>query len=127
MPERLAGQAFCNPKSEIYNPKWYNLLQQAGYDALTVKQQGLGGEADATVLEICQQEQRILVSLDLDFSDIHTYPPQNFAGIIVMRTARQDKPYLLAILSSLISLLARETVKGKLWIVEDNRIRIRGD
>jgi hypothetical protein len=44
-----------------------------------------------------------------------------------MRTARQDKPYLLAILSSLILLLAQETVKGKLWIVEDNRVRIRGD
>jgi hypothetical protein len=25
LPERLAGQAFCNPKSEIYNPKWYKV------------------------------------------------------------------------------------------------------
>lgn len=104
-----------------------NLLQQAGYDATTVNQQGLGGSNDPTIFDICQQEQRILITLDLDFSDIRSYPPQNTAGIIVIRTTRQDKPYLLSIMPPVISALAQELIMGKLWIVEDNRIRIRGD
>lgn len=104
-----------------------NLLQQAGYDATTVNQQGLGGSNDPTIFDICQQEQRILITLDLDFSDIRSYAPQNSAGIIVIRTTRQDKPYLLPIISSVILALTQEPIIGKLWIVEDNRIRIRGD
>ncbi|MDF5725367.1 MAG: DUF5615 family PIN-like protein [Rhizonema sp. PD37] len=52
-----------------------DLLQSAGYDAMTVNQQKLSGEKDPIILEICQQEGRVLVTLDLDFADIRTYPP----------------------------------------------------
>ena len=46
------------------------ILQEAGYDAMTVHQQKLKGEKDPILLEICQQEGRILVTLDLDFANI---------------------------------------------------------
>jgi predicted nuclease of predicted toxin-antitoxin system len=34
------------------------ILQEAGYDAMTVHQQKLKGEKDPIFLEICQQESR---------------------------------------------------------------------
>lgn len=46
------------------------LLRQAGYGAITVHDQGLGGEADAEIASICQEEERALVTLDTDFADI---------------------------------------------------------
>ncbi|MEB3191501.1 MAG: DUF5615 family PIN-like protein [Snowella sp.] len=45
------------------------ILQECGYDAMTVYQQKLKGEKDPILLEICQQEGRILVTLDLDFAN----------------------------------------------------------
>jgi len=71
------------------------LLRSQGYDALTVEEQKLAGECDSIIIEVCRQEERILVTLDLDFADIRAYPPQDFAGIMVLRVNRQDKPYLL--------------------------------
>ncbi|MBO3464449.1 DUF5615 family PIN-like protein [Aetokthonos hydrillicola Thurmond2011] len=104
-----------------------DLLQEAGYDAMTVNQQKLSGEKDPIILDICQQEGRVLVTLDLDFADIRTYPPHLFLGIMVLRVARQDKPYLISVFKKAIRLLPQEAVIHRLWIIEENRIRIRGD
>ena len=42
------------------------ILQQAGHDALTVFQQQLGGAPDLRIVAVCQQEDRILITADLD-------------------------------------------------------------
>ncbi|WP_017715576.1 DUF5615 family PIN-like protein [Kamptonema formosum] len=102
------------------------LLQAAGYDAVTVAEQKLQGKSDALVIEVCRQEERILVTLDLDFADIQTYPPEEFPGIMVLRVSRQDKPYLISVFQRAIPLMAREPVEHRLWIIEETRIRIRG-
>jgi len=101
------------------------LLQQAGHDALTVLDQQLGGEADGEIGIICQRESRIIVTLDLDFEDIRTYPPRDFSGLIVLRLKRQDKFYVLEIVERLLDVLKDESPEKKLWIVDERRVRIR--
>ena len=61
------------------------MLRQAGHDATTVLEQHLGGSNDAQSAALCQLESRILVTLDMDFSDIRTYPPIECPGLIVLR------------------------------------------
>jgi predicted nuclease of predicted toxin-antitoxin system len=101
------------------------LFQEAGYEATTVLDQHLGGSGDATVASICQQETRALVTLNLDFADIRTYPPAQYAGVIVLRLQRQDKSHVLEVCARMIALLAQEPLVQRLWIVEENRIRVR--
>lgn len=101
------------------------LLRLQGYNAETVKEENLCGKPDENIIQICQQENRILVTLDLDFADIRAYPPQNYPGIIVLRVSRQDKLYLLSIFAKIIPLLTQETLNHTLWIVEENKIRVR--
>ena len=43
---------------------------EAGHDALTVLDQGLGGRADGHVAEICKRERRALATLDTDFAKL---------------------------------------------------------
>ncbi|MDI6784119.1 MAG: DUF5615 family PIN-like protein [bacterium] len=76
------------------------LLSNAGFDALTVSEQNLKGTADSILLNVCRQENRVLITLDLDFTDIRTYPPQDYPGIIVMRVGRQSKPHVLEVFQS---------------------------
>ncbi|MDA0747790.1 MAG: DUF5615 family PIN-like protein [bacterium] len=102
-----------------------DLLRQLGHDAATVLEQNMGGEKDSAISTICQQEKRSLITLDLNFSDIRTYPPNQFSGIIVLRLKRQDKPYVLDTISRLIPRLSTESLESHLWIVEDDQIRIR--
>lgn len=101
------------------------LLQDEGYDASTIYSESLKGAKDPTVIAVCQDEQRVLVTLDLDFADIKTYPPQDYAGIIVLRPYRQDKPYLLSFFQKLIPAISQHPLKGHLWIAEEGKIRIR--
>ena len=51
------------------------LLQNEGYGASTIYSENLKGAKDPTVIAVCQQEQRVLITLDLDFagySDLST-------------------------------------------------------
>ena len=47
------------------------LFKEAGHDALTIHDENLGGCNDPDISGICQKEERVLITLDLDFSDIH--------------------------------------------------------
>ena len=103
-----------------------NLLEENGYDALTVLEQGLGGKADSHIAEVCKKERRALITLDTDFCDIRKYSPQDFYGLIVLRLKKQDKPYVLSVVNRLIKLLSKEPLQSFLWIVEKGRVRISG-
>lgn len=103
-----------------------NLLAQAGYDAATVHAQRLTGETDQRIASACQSEHRVLISLDLDFADIRAYPPGDYPGLIVLRVKRQDKSQVLGVVARLIKLVSTENISGRLWIVDEKRIKIRG-
>ena len=85
------------------------------------------GSADPSIATICQDEQRILITLDLDFANIKTHPPQDYHGIIVLRLARQDRDTVLAIMPRILVLLQAEPIAQRLWIVDETRTRIRGE
>ena len=102
------------------------LLVSAGHDAVTVGNQHMVGQSDANVAMVCQREGRAIVTLDLDFADIRTYPPGDYAGIIVLRLARLDKPRVLSVLQRLLPVLEQEPLVGKLWVVEETSVRVRG-
>ena len=102
------------------------LLAKEGYDAVTVADQKMVGKPDDNLAAVCQRDGRVMVSLDLDFADIRAYPPGEYAGIVVLRLARLDKPRVLFVLQRLLPVLKSEPLSGKLWIVQENSVRVRG-
>jgi len=67
-----------------------DLLRAQGHDALTVFDQGLRGCGDHDIAERCRSENRVLLSLDLDFSNILMFPPEHYPGLIVLGGAGGD-------------------------------------
>ena len=102
-----------------------DLLVQAGHNASTVASEGLSGVADPGIASVCRQEERVLITLDMDFADIRTYPPGILPGIVVMRLVRQDKTSILRAFSRILPEFSQGQPSGALWIVEADRIRIR--
>ena len=100
-------------------------LQEAGHDAVTVLDQQLGGADDAKLARVCQEEGRAIITLDLDFADIRAYPPNEYAGLIVLRLEQQDRLYVLQVFGRLLKALQAETLEQALWIVDEHRMRIR--
>lgn len=101
------------------------LLRAAGHDAASVPEQSLSGRPDPEIASICQSEDRILITLDTDFSDIRTYRPADYPGLVVLRLARQSVPEVLRLLSRLLEVFKADNCQGQLWIVEPDRIRAR--
>ena len=60
---------------ENLHPENGELLRERGHDVATVHDQGLRGHEDQEIAEVCRQEGRILLSFDLDFSNIQMFPP----------------------------------------------------
>jgi predicted nuclease of predicted toxin-antitoxin system len=101
------------------------LLREAGFEADSVDDEGLASADDGFVSNRARAEGRALLSLDLGFADIRAYPPQEYLGIIVVRSKAQDKITLLSMLRRLIPALRERSPEGQLWIVESDRIRFR--
>jgi predicted nuclease of predicted toxin-antitoxin system len=100
-------------------------LQAHGDDAETCGQEGIGGADDPAILAHCTAESRILLTCDLDFSDIRRYPPGSHAGIVIFRLHTLDVTSLRQALARLLGQVTETDLSGNLVIVEDLRLRIR--
>jgi predicted nuclease of predicted toxin-antitoxin system len=106
-------------------PDVAELLQKEGHDVRTVFDQGLRSHTDPEVIAACQSEGPALLSLDLDFSNILLFPPERFAGLIVLRLHRPGRTAVTALVRRLLPHVATQPVAGKLWVVDESRIRMR--
>jgi predicted nuclease of predicted toxin-antitoxin system len=101
------------------------LLIVNGHDVTTVPQEALGGSSDPRVLNAATDEDRLLMTFDLDFADIRQYPVGSHAGIVVFRLHDQrwsalEKPARRLLASGVLTTLGRG-----LAIVDEARVRIR--
>ena len=101
-----------------------DFLRASGHDVMTVYEQGLRSCSDPVVLGACQAEGRALMSLDLDFSNILQFPPENYSGLIVLRLHKPGPRAILSLLRRLLPHFSVVPVVGRLWIVDERRIRI---
>src|SRR4051794_5431873 len=105
-----------------------DLLRQVGHrvtllrDALPIR------SVDPVVIAKAQELGAILVSLNGDFSDIVTYPPASYVGIVAIQLGNHPEiiPQLMRRLTGFLSEHPEQAFyHGKLIIVEVHRIRIR--
>lgn len=104
------------------------MLHEAGHEVLRLRAHIPVDSPDHVVLDTAQQLNAILVSLDGDFTDIVTYPPANYLGIVALQV-RNHPEALPRIMSNLLEYLALHAEmpdhSGKLLLVEPHRIRVR--
>jgi len=66
------------------------LLRFHGHDCSTVSEEHLSGVEDSVVVEKATKEDRLLMTFDLDFGDIRSYPIEKHAGVVVFRLRSQQ-------------------------------------
>lgn len=100
------------------------VLRQGGCDVATVVAQGLCASSDERLIEVCQAERRVLVSLDKGFSSILRFPPERYAGIVVLRLPEPLMPSAIDhALRRFLAASAGQNLAGRLWIVDAHRVR----
>ncbi len=62
-----------------------NRLEQQGYDVMTVADEGLLSQPDTMIAKAVKEEERFLLTLDVEFADLRKYSPGSHPGIILFR------------------------------------------
>ena len=57
--------------------EYTTILRGAGFEADTVSDENLSGASDSVLSERCCTEDRVLMTLDLDFANLQAYPPKS--------------------------------------------------
>ena len=100
------------------------MFREAGHDVSTVPEQDLQGAPDPSIIETCLREGRCLVTLDLDFGNPLIYRPSRYPGIAVLRLPGHPAADDLEDgVRTLNGGLQRDSIEGRLWIVQRGRIR----
>jgi predicted nuclease of predicted toxin-antitoxin system len=100
------------------------ILRAGGHDVALARDQELAGVNDDKVLAVAASEHRTLVTLDKDFTNILRHPPAAAAGIVVIRLQNQTLPRIRRVASMLADRLSQESAKGRLWVLDESRLRI---
>jgi predicted nuclease of predicted toxin-antitoxin system len=100
------------------------ILRDAGHDVTFARDEQLAGVPDDQVLTTAAGEGRVLVSFDRGFTNVIQHPPGATAGIVVIRLHEQTLPRVRQVAVTLSSLLTTERIQGRLWVLDESRLRI---
>jgi predicted nuclease of predicted toxin-antitoxin system len=102
------------------------LLKEKGHDAIHVKTSGLSGTKDPEIFIFAQKEQRIIISRDLGWSNIKSYPPNTHCGLIILRFSFEAIAIeIRQALEKFIDQVNLPEIIGATVIVDQNKFRIR--
>jgi predicted nuclease of predicted toxin-antitoxin system len=102
-----------------------SLLVGHGHHVDTVVEEGLGSADDDHVAVGAKSEGRMLVTLDLDFSDITRFPPGGHPSIVVIRVPEPRPSSVTAALTGLLARHSLDDLAGCVVIAQLGAARIR--
>ncbi|WP_247219274.1 DUF5615 family PIN-like protein [Synechococcus sp. C9] len=104
------------------------LLIDKGHSAIYVKISGLSGLKDRDLFISAQKEQCIIISRDLGWANILTYPPNTHCGLVILRMPfRAVATEIYLALEQFLDQVDVSEILGAIVIIEPNKFRIRSN
>ena len=99
-------------------------LQNIGHDVHTTSDEGLTGHSDREIWQAAQAESRLLITQDLDFSDIRQFAPGSHAGILLIRLHSPSRQNLIARVENVFQTENVDQWQSCFVVVTERKIRI---
>jgi predicted nuclease of predicted toxin-antitoxin system len=109
---------------DVY-PSIVQVLRDLGHDVFDIKEEKLTGIPDGEVYDLAKAQNRILVSMDKDFTNILLYPLGDHWGIIVAKLYRMKSDETAQKFLDAFVKLTEDDIKDNLVIIDKNKARIR--
>ncbi len=94
------------------------------HDVHTVSSEQLTGRDDGVIFRAALQENRLLLTQDLDFSDRRRFKPGTHPGIVLVRLRDPNRRRLVERIKLILQTYDIETWAGCFVVVGDSRLRI---
>jgi len=101
------------------------LLAALGHDVTTAREQGLLGRPDTEVAAAAKKEDRVLLTLDLEFADLRKYPPGTHPGVILFRPRTFGPLAVNGFVERFVRDADLEGLAGSIAVVEPHQVRAR--
>jgi predicted nuclease of predicted toxin-antitoxin system len=101
------------------------ILRGLGHDPDSVLSEGLRGEPDDVVFPAALADGRVLITQDLDFSDIRQFAPGTHPGLILVRLREPSRTTLRERIEWIFRTEPVETWAGCFVVVSDHKVRVR--
>ena len=101
------------------------LLRAQEHDAVHLRDQGLQRMSDAAIVEMARDDQRIIVTHDLDFGRIVALSHQRIPSVITLRLSDMRSGNVSRYLQEVLARYSEPLERGALVSVTDQRIRVR--
>ena len=101
------------------------LLKKLGHQVDTVVDEGLAGKPDINVWHMVIQENRFLITQDLDFSDTRQFQPGTHPGILLVRLREPSANALLEQVGRVFQENLLEDWTGCFIVLTEHKLRVR--
>jgi predicted nuclease of predicted toxin-antitoxin system len=103
--------------------RYLKLIQGWGYDTIELRSIQPEDTPDSQVIVEAKRLNAVLLTVDLDFSNVLNYPPQAYSGIVVMRYDASQEGALDETLR--LALQEQTPLTGLLIVVSQGKYRVR--
>jgi predicted nuclease of predicted toxin-antitoxin system len=101
------------------------VLTGLGHDVLTAADEGLLSHPDVEVAAYSASEDRILLTLDIEFADLRKYPPGSHPGIVLFRPVSLGPLSVNRFVERFVRSTDLSALSGCVAVVEPQGIRVR--
>lgn len=107
------------------SPKTADYLKSLGYDAVHLFSIGKERATDAEIIQLAKEQERIIISTDLDFSAILAHSKSVIPGVIIFRIEYATVEKINSYLRDLLGTVSANQLENSIVSVDDVRARIR--
>lgn len=107
------------------SPKTVAFLRSLGHDVYRISEKGLPKAKDREIIDTAESEQRIILTMDLDFPAIIATSRKLTPSAIIFRLSDESYETVNFLLNDILPKVERELLKGAIVLIEDDRFRIR--
>ncbi|MBS3918693.1 MAG: DUF5615 family PIN-like protein [Deltaproteobacteria bacterium] len=100
-------------------------LSNNGHDAKHLREEGLHRMPNGEIFTKALNENRIIITFDLDFGEIVALSEGKKASVVLFRLHNTRTPHLIRRLSTVLKDSANALVDGAVVVVEESRHRVR--
>ncbi len=107
------------------SPKTVKFLKNIGHEAVRVSELGMAKSKDKDIFDYAEKNEMVILSADLDFGTILAFTHSSKPSVVIFRLYDPSPEHVNSLLSSNLSSIKENLLKGAIVIIEDTEIRIR--